>query len=288
MPARGSMMEQRRTEGHHMVSWALVAVLALGQGTPVDAKFVHVAPAPQTAAPFVRSRGQDRAVVLIHCYSPQPSHRSKATFHSYQLPGSPLVASLARISDVFAFAYAQTVPVDEIAGSTALHQGLASLRQLGYTEIVLVGFSAGGLVARQLVEDMPNTGVTKVIQVCVPNTGTTWSAVAVSAFAQSLSHKARARHLQARPGKKIPEAVQFVCIVGNGLVEGDGVVSTWSQWPEDLQRQGIPVHLIHADHLHAARSRAGIEMIGQLVEDSQPRWNAFDVAIARKRLEVWK
>jgi pimeloyl-ACP methyl ester carboxylesterase len=271
-----------------MMSLGMLAVLAVGQGAPVDAKFVQVAPAPQTATAFVRSREQNRAVVLIHGYSPQPSHRAKATFHSYQYPGSPLVKSLAQVSDVFAFAYAQTVPVDDIASSPSLHQGLASLRQLGYAEIVLVGFSAGGLVARQLVEDTPTAGVTKVIQVCAPNTGTTWSAVTVSAFAQSLSHHARARRLQAHPGMKIPDAVQFVCIVGNGLVEGDGVVSTWSQWPDDLQKQGIPVHLIHADHLHAARSRAGVEMITQLVEDSQPRWSAFDVAIARKRLEVWK
>jgi pimeloyl-ACP methyl ester carboxylesterase len=271
-----------------MVSLGLLAVLVLGQDLPVDAKFVQVAPGPQAAAPSVRSRGQDRAVVLIHGYSPQPSHRAKATFHSYQHPGSPLVKSLAQVADVYAFAYAQTVAVDEIAGSTVLHQGLASLRQLGYTQIVLVGFSAGGLVVRQLVEDTPSEGVTKAIQVCAPNTGTTWSAVTVSAFAQSLSHKARARQLQARLGTKIPEAVQFVCIVGNGLVEGDGVVSTGSQWPEDLQRQGIPVHLIHADHLHAARSRAGVDLITQLVEDRQPRWNAFDVALARKRLEVWK
>jgi pimeloyl-ACP methyl ester carboxylesterase len=271
-----------------MVSLALLTSLALGQPSSVAAKFVQVAPAPQTTAPFVRSKEQDRAVVLIHGYSPQPSHRAKATFHSYQHPGSPLVKSLARLSDIFAFAYAQTVPVDDIAGSAILHQGLVSLRQLGYAEIVLVGFSAGGLVAREFVEDTPTAGVTKVIQVCAPNTGTTWSAVTVSAFAHSLSPRARARHLQERQQKRIPEGVQFVCMVGNGLVEGDGVVSTWSQWPEDLQRQGIPVHLIHADHLRAARSRAGVEMITQLVEDNQPRWSAFDVAIARKRLEIWK
>lgn len=264
----------------------LLAVLAFGQGTAADAEFVQVAPLAQSFLPFVRAK--NRAVVLIHGYSAQPSHRAKATFHSYQVPGSPLVMSLAKQSDVYAFAYAQTVPVDDIANSVTLSQGLSTLRQLGYTEIVLIGFSAGGLVARQVVEDSPGAGVTKVIQVCTPNAGTTWSMVSVSTFAHSLSPKARARQLQVRGQKKIPDNVQFACIVGNGLVEGDGIVSTRSQWSEDLQAQGIPVHQIHTDHLRAARGKPGVTLITELVQESQPRWSASDVSAARKRLETWK
>src|SRR5271154_3124064 len=108
-----------------MILLQLLALLGLGQGAAVDTKFVQVAPADQAAAALVRSKGQDRAVVLIHGYSPQPSHRAKATFHAYQIPGSPLVKRLAQVSDVFAFAYSQTVPVDEIAGMPSLHDGLS-------------------------------------------------------------------------------------------------------------------------------------------------------------------
>ena len=38
----------------------------------------------------------------------------------------------------------------------------------------LVGYSAGALIARYFVEDSPDYGVTKVIQVCAPNGGSGW------------------------------------------------------------------------------------------------------------------
>ena len=45
---------------------------------------------------------------------------------------------------------------------------------------------------------------------------------------------------EARRDRRIPEGVQFACVVGTGTRGGDGLVARESQWPEDLQRQGIP------------------------------------------------
>src|SRR5262249_18474068 len=160
---------------------------------------------------------------------------------------------------VFAFAYGQTVPVDTIAALPSLRCGIWRLRELGYKEIVLVGFSAGGLVARQVVEDEPDLGVTKVIQVCTPNGGPSWARLKAAGpanqkpFLQSLTKETRGRSLEGRAGKRIPDGVQFVCAVGAGMGISDGVVSTHSQWPEDLQRQGIPAVLFRTEHLGAVR-----------------------------------
>ncbi len=100
------------------------------------------------APPFVRSAGQPRAVVLIHGLYLHPfSSRNvpRATLVSWQRPDGPMVQALARDADVFAFAYGQSVAVDEVAALPGLADGVRRLRQNGYSDIVLVGFSAGGL-----------------------------------------------------------------------------------------------------------------------------------------------
>src|SRR5262249_33218472 len=140
---------------------------------------------------------------------------------------------------------------DEIARSPALSKAVKSLRSAGYDEVTLVGYSAGGLIARLFVEDAPNCGVTKVIQVCAPNAGSEWAFLrsgvrAVQApFVRSLAKDDRSGIAQARVDKKIPMQIEFVCIVAAATWLSDGVVRRDAQWTTDLQLQGIPAELIY-------------------------------------------
>jgi pimeloyl-ACP methyl ester carboxylesterase len=260
---------------------------------PPDTQFVQVAPLPGPDAGIVRSAGQVRAVVLLeglNLHPLRPRRATEALLRPWQKPGSVLVRAIARDGDVFAFTYAQTAPVTDIADLPVLSESIQRLRQAGYKEVVLVGFSAGGLVARQFVEDNPAAGVTKVIQVCAPNVGSSLAKVKMAAapvqerFLQSLGKPERARVLEARQGKKIPDSVEFVCVVGNGLGAGDGVVSTRSQWPEDLQAQGVPAVSVETEHWRVVTAERTAQILARLVRDSQPRWDAAQVAAARKRL----
>jgi pimeloyl-ACP methyl ester carboxylesterase len=265
------------------VLWACVAA----GGEPVEARFVQVA--PQGSAEWRRSPGERRAVVLIQGLGVYPS--SKKVEHpwlrDWQKPGSLLVRRLARDADVYAFAYGQSVTVDEIAGHPALAGGLARLREMGYREVVLVGYSAGGVVARRLVEDYPDAGVTKVVQVCAPNAGSGWAKLRMvpsneKPFLRSLTKEERRRQLRSRLDVTLPDDVEFVCVVGTAALVGDGVVSARSQWTPDLQAQGVPVVTVSKDHLAMVRSAAGVEAIAELVRTPQPRWSPGRVAEARK------
>jgi pimeloyl-ACP methyl ester carboxylesterase len=232
-------------------------------------------------------------VILIpglHLHPFSDSSVPRASFASWQRPGSPVVKALSLDADVFAFTYGQSVAVSEIAALPALCGSVRRLREAGYSDIVLVGFSAGGLVARQFVEDGPDAGVTKVVQVCAPNGGSSWAELKVSVrvsqrpFLESLTKEARLRWLAERRDRAVPTGVQFVCVIGTGLGSGDGLVSTRSAWPEDLQRQGIPAVTLRAQHLSAVRGEEGAKLIAELVRQDQPRWDAAQVDAMRRRL----
>jgi pimeloyl-ACP methyl ester carboxylesterase len=200
------------------------------------------------------------------------------------------------------------VSLEAIAETPGLHNGIQRLRGMGYRQIVLLGHSAGGLVARQFVEDHPEAGVTKVIQVCTPNGGSGWARATLAvrknqlSFLSSLTHKDRQLSLEGRANKKIPAAVDFVCVVGrvhipwlsprdNGekgsrgwLRPGDGVVSAESQWPPELQAQGIPAVPLEAGHMGLLHSKTGIEAVVRLVRQRIGRWDAATVSAARQRI----
>lgn len=272
---------------------ALCLLLALGGG-PVQTRFVAVAPVPaDAAAPWVRSPGRARAVVLIcglHLHPFSEGAVTRATFASWQQPGSPLVKDLARDADVYAFTYGQALPVEEVSELPGFRLPMQRLRQLGYAEVVLVGFSAGGLVARQFVEDHPDGGVTKVVQVCSPNGGSNWAALSLTVqasqrvFLESLTKEARQRWQQGRRGRPVPPGVQFVCVIGTGFGNGDGVVAARSVWTDDLQAQGIPAVTLHAQHLNAVRGTDGALLIARLVRTDEPRWGAEQVDSLRRTL----
>lgn len=272
---------------------ATLSVLVFLQARPVETLFVQTYPIPQDVAVFERSKDQSRAVVLLHGIRPHVFNESaiaKASLHDWQRNSSVLVQTLAKDSDVYAFAYGQTVPVDDIARVPDLATNLRRLKQMGYRELILIGHSAGGLIARQFVEDYPEVGVTKVIQVCSPNGGSSWSKIKIGVrpsqqlFQDSLSKEARQLCLKCRCDKQVPRDVQFVCVVGNGGALGDGVVLCNCQWTEDLQNQGIPAVPLFTTHFWVMRSRSGAEKLAQLVREDQPRFDEFQRQQTKKLL----
>jgi pimeloyl-ACP methyl ester carboxylesterase len=268
-----------------------ILCVLLGTAPLVETQFVQVAPA-RSDWHGQRTPGQTRAVVLIHGLYVHPFSKTnvaRARLHGWQRPDCLLVKRLALHGDVFAFSYAQTVSADEIAGCPDLETHLRLLRLEGYHEIVLIGHSAGGVIARQFVEDHPDCGVTKVIQVCAPNGGSgwaTWQTVRANQidFLESLTKPARRRSLWERADRQVPANVEFACIVGTGTIVGDGLVSTRSQYPPDLQRQGIPAYAFNSTHWMVLRSRKGAELVARLVREPQPRWDARRVDTVRRQL----
>ncbi len=273
--------------------WPTLPILCLVfASTPaIETQFVQVAP-PLSQRGWWNAPAKTRAVVLIHGLFVHPFSKTKvgrAELHSWQKPECLLVKRLAQEADVFAFAYGQTVSADEIAECKDLEDSVRKLRQAGYREIVLLGHSAGGVIARQFVEDHPDCGVTKVIQVCAPNAGSglaKWQTVRANQidFLDSLSKPARRRSLSNREDKMIPEHIEFACIVGTGSVLGDGVVSNRSQYPPDLQKQGIPAYPFNSSHWMVLRTHKGVELAARLVRETQPRWDERQVKVIRRQL----
>jgi pimeloyl-ACP methyl ester carboxylesterase len=265
--------------------------LLFASSETIETQFIQVAPS-SAQRQWWNAQQKTRAVVLIHGLLVHPFSKAsvgRAHLHSWQQPDCLLVKRLAQEADVFAFAYAQTVSADDIAECPELAKKLEKLRRDGYREIVLVGHSAGGVIARQFVEDHRDCGVTKVIQVCAPNGGSSWAKwQTVRAnqidFLDSLTKPARNRSLWERADKKIPENIEFACIVGTGTVNGDGMVSNRSQYPPDLQRQGVPAYPLNSTHWMLLRSRKGVELVARLVREKQPRWDDKQVEAVRRRL----
>lgn len=269
---------------------SILCLLSASTGA-IETQFVQVA--SQSSQPhWWNAPPKIRAVVLIHGLLVHPFSQAnvgRAHLHAWQKPNCLLVKRLALEADVFAFAYAQTVSADDIAECPDLEMQIRKLRQDGYREIVLIGHSAGGVIARQFVEDHPDCGVTKVIQVCAPNGGSSWAKWQTVQpnqhdFLDSLTKPARSRSLSQRADKEIPRHIEFACIVGTGTVVGDGMVSNRSQYPPDLQMQGIPAYPFNSTHWMVLRSHNGVELVARLVRETQPRWQEKQVEAVRRRL----
>ena len=274
------------------MSPALPILCLVFASTPTfETSFVQVRPAKE-AGPWWNTSAKTRAVILIHGLLVHPFSKenvSRPRLHAWQKPDCLLVKRLAQEADVFAFSYAQTVSADDIAECPELAKQVRRLRQAGYREVVLIGHSAGGVIARQFVEDHPDCGVTKVIQVCAPNVGSGWAKwQTVRAnqidFLDSLTKPARRRSLSQRADKEIPAHIEFACIVGTGTVVGDGMVSNRSQYPPDLQKQGIPAYPFKSTHWTVLRSQKGVALVARLVREAQPRWDAKQVEAVRRQI----
>jgi pimeloyl-ACP methyl ester carboxylesterase len=268
-------------------------MLLLAANARVESKFEQVLPEPPLGKLMARSEGVTRAIVLVHGLHPHPfssDNVTRAQFRDWQAAESKLARDLVKLGDVFAFAYAQDIPVEDVATRSELGDNVAELRKRGYTDIVLVGHSAGGVVAREFVEDNPNAGVTRVIQVCSPNGGSNWARVPYTVrraqvpFLKSLTKDSRRKILEKRSEKRIPETVQFACIVGIGTKGGDGFVARDCQWTECLQRQGIPAVAVDVTHVTAMRNGKATETIGKLIVDDLKRWEQEKVTQTRKEI----
>lgn len=258
---------------------------------PLATECVQVFPHRGPDVAWARSPNQTRAVLLLHGLHPHAFSDAvvyRPVRSSWQEPGSTLVQTLGHDADVYSYSYAQNVPVETIAASPDLLSVVGRLRQLGYLEIVMLGHSAGGVIARRFVEDHPDAGVTKVIQVCAPNAGSSLGKVSATVrhsqepFLASLTKQARQADLKTRAGLRVPAHVEFVCVVGSLFgCSGDGAVRCDCQWPDDLQAQGIPAVRFGAGHVAAVRSTKAAELLAELVRAPQPRWTAEQVRQAR-------
>jgi pimeloyl-ACP methyl ester carboxylesterase len=274
----------------------------LGSVPDVRTHFHQVHPSPvgkghimASELDFRPTAGQPRAVVLIHGCNYQftafKAERPKPG--EWDVPGSVLVKTLGADADVYAFRYGQTTPVDDIPHLPTLREGLKRLKQLGYKQLILFGHSAGAVVARQFVEDYPDAGVTRVVQVCPPNGGCKWVDLAKylklstlanpaqAPFVHSLTVEERGKKTVARRAKKVPATVDFLCVVGGR----DWVVAAANQWTSDLRDQGIPSAVLPS--LGHELARCGEEHCKQLcglLLKQHGRWSARDVLTAAASL----
>ncbi len=241
-------------------------------------------------APAERSE-KTRAVVLIpglFLHPVRPAKAGQPWRRDWQEPKSELVKALAPDFDCFAFSYAQTVALDEVAKSPGMRDAISRLKIAGYKDIILVGHSAGGVIARQFAEQFPDAGVTKVIAVAAPFAGVELATVKVgypkvqAPFVQSLGPPARAEATRANAPNK---AVPLACVVCKlKLVDTDGLVATRSQWPEDLQKCGVPIVRSAAHHFVVMQNAAAIKAIAELAREKLARWSPEEVETARKVL----
>lgn len=259
---------------------------------PPETIVFQVAPYVKPLSESQRSSNRNRAVIIIHGLGVHPFSKmnvARAQLHPSQKPSCLLVRVLAQESDVYAFAYSQQIAVEDIAADPSLRSCVCRLKDLGYDDIVIVGYSAGGLIARQFIEDNPDAPVNKVIQVCSPNAGSSWAEFRAvlpnqSKFLYSLSKESRNIQLKIRSDKRIPEKVQYACIAGTGTGVGDGLVLCTSAWTPDLQAQGIPVYPVNATHWQVPRVHPGVDLIAELVRQPLERWSTRRITAARKML----
>lgn len=278
-----------------MLAILLATALAAPEPAEIATELWQVAPdggGKAWVAPAER-RDKTRAVVLIpglYVHTIKPARANLPDRRPWQDPKSELVRVLAPDFDVFAFGYGQTISVDAVAQSNGLKDAVTRIREAGYKEIVLVGHSAGGVVARHFVEANPDAGVTKVIAVASPFGGVEIANAKLGVpkvqepFVRSLAPDARAEAMKATknpPGNGVPLAC-VVCKIK--LVDSDGLVPTRSQWPDDLQKAGVPVVHSPANHFAVMSSGTAAKAISELAREKLVRWSPDETETARKVL----
>ena len=241
-------------------------------------------PGPYSANELTRTKGRELAVVLVHGLDLRDdgSCAGQPRFVDWQGSTSPLVKALSRHADVFSISYAQTSAVEEIASFPELRDAVGKIKRLGYHQVVLLAHSAGGVVARHFVEEHPQAGVTRVIQVATPNGGANLAAWAVTlrqvpkeqaTFVRSLAPAHRDHVLTSRQHRTIPSSIEFItvvtCTAPNG--KGDGAVNRRCQWPSDLQNQGIPCIDIQGTHMDVMADEKCLDVYCNLITQSHPR-----------------
>jgi pimeloyl-ACP methyl ester carboxylesterase len=238
-------------------------------------------------------RTKDRAILLIpglKIHPLRPAQCSRPERHSWQEANSDLVRTLAPDFDVFAFGYAQTAPLEVVVHSPGLRDAVGHLKKAGYKEIVLVGHSAGGVIARLFTTAYPDAGVSKVIAVASPHMGAEAAKLQIgyprvqAPFVQSLAPNVRMAAKIAGDAKP-NESIEMACVVCKlRRLDSDGLVNIASQWPEDCRSRGVPAVVIQISHWEAMLSPAGAKVIGELAREKLARWNRDEVEQARRAL----
>jgi pimeloyl-ACP methyl ester carboxylesterase len=272
-------------------SLSLVVAVFAAPAATLPTEVWQVAPDAKGKAGWLNTpRTKDRAVLLIpglKIHPLKPTLCARPELNEWQQAKGELVRALEKDFDVFAFGYAQTVPLDAVALSPGLRDAVANIRKAGYKEIVLVGHSAGGVIARLFAENHPDAGVTKLITVASPHAGTELANLKIgypkaqAPFVQSLTTEARREAGAMKLGDKI-EMACVVCKVKR--IEADGLVNIASQWPEDCRKLGVPAVLLQVNHWEAMLSPAGAKAVGELAREKLARWDAEEVEKARKVL----
>jgi hypothetical protein len=267
-------------------------ILAVCACQPITVPTViwQVAPEARQAGSSSFQKTRDRAVLLVPGMSLHPLKPALTTqpeFHTWQVPNCDLVCTLAKDADVYSFAFAQTTSLDCIAQSQRLRDSVAAIRNLGYREIVLIGHSAGGLIGRLFVEANPDSGITKLIMVSTPHSGSERANLnsgypkSQAAFIKSLAPEARL----AVPPLPLDDKLEVVSVVSKlKRTQGDGLVKIQSQWPEQYRQQGVPAVLVTGSHTEPMVSPEGVKAIGELARERLTRWLPEEVEMARRSL----
>jgi pimeloyl-ACP methyl ester carboxylesterase len=272
----------------------LAVVLHLGLAPFIDVpmEFWGIAPSVSGKQMPALERKHDRAVVLIHGLKAQvfsPERAEHPDPHNFQKPKSELVKALADDFDVFGVSYAQVGPVDWVAAAPQLRDGIKALRFAGYKDIILVGHSAGGIIARRFVEANPSAGVTKIIAVASPYLGSGWAKLpqpllpkSQVVFIHSLLPEVREETAR-NSAAKLPEGFQFCCVVCKlPRLDSDTTVGVESQWPRDLQKIGVPASLVSCNHFDAMKHEKAVQAIVELAKGKVVRWSQADVEKAQR------
>jgi hypothetical protein len=277
-----------------VAAFAMVVQLGFAPYFDVPVEFWGITPSVSMKQLPALERKHDRAVVLIHGLKVQVFSPERATHpdpHSFQKPRSELVKGLEESFDVFGVSYAQAGPVDWVAASPKLREGIKALRFAGYKEIVLVGHSAGGIVARKFVEMHPKAGVNKVIAVASPYLGSGWAKLPDQILPKSqmmFIHSLLPNHREECTRNctaVLPEDLQFACVVCKlPRLDSDTTVGIDSQWPKDLQKLGIPISLVNCNHFDAMKHEKAVQAIVELAKGKVVRWTPAETEKAQRIL----
>ncbi|QEL17063.1 esterase/lipase family protein [Limnoglobus roseus] len=240
--------------------------------------------------PLELKKTKDKAAFLVHGLMLHPIKQEKSyktELHDWQYAKAGLVQALASEFDVYAFSYAQTTAVDVVASTPGMRNHIKKLRRAGYKEIVLIGHSAGGIIIRQFAERYPDSGVTKVIEVAAPNFGSDLAMINVGLpkpqvqFIKSLAPPVRTAI--ALDGPKLSSKLEICCVVCKlGGLPHDTMVHLDSQWPADLQKQGVPATLVVINHFDAMKGPHAVQTISTLAKEKLVRWTPAQVEQGRR------
>jgi len=267
-------------------------LFSLGVDVPVEVWQV----APDLKGKPIRAelrKTKTRAVVLIpglKLHPVRPALAARPEMHKWQQPRGELVRALAEDFDVFALGYAQTVPVDVVARAPALRAAVELLEKADYREIILIGHSAGGVLARLFVATYPKTGVTKVITTASPHAGALLARLPFgypkiqAPFVQSLTPEAR--QAMARPVDVDPnQPIEMVCVVARlPRLFSDGLVDVDSQWPPECRAAGVPVVVVEINHFEVLMQPASVHVVARLAREKLRRWTPQEVEQAARLL----